>query len=311
MNLLIRVKQKYRDDGLFLLIMAICDFLVRIAMKKSVYKLKKRHRKRKFEKIKHENGRYLIKSIQGSLMKLNLNDFGISKELVLDGVRERETTYTYQKCLEQLYEESDGKIFVLDIGANIGYYAFQPVALFGSDAQVYAIEPISENFRILKQNIKLNSYENSIRPIQTGVGAEVGEKKIYKTKKSNHHTFNHYYGEKHKDQNQVVDEEIVKIQTVSKILSEHEVNPADVDVIRFDVEGFEAELLRGAEQIFESNQRLLLNIEIHPQALSDDDLEYIIDLITEKPIDIISPEIDRLSELKSGNSHTELVLFRN
>ncbi len=49
---------------------------------------------------------------------------------------------------------------VLDIGANIGYYTLLLANLVGENGQVYAFEPEPANFSILKENVRLNHYQN-------------------------------------------------------------------------------------------------------------------------------------------------------
>ena len=49
---------------------------------------------------------------------------------------------------------------VLDIGANIGYYALIESQLVGLNGKVYAVEPVQGNFELLKKNVHLNNLEN-------------------------------------------------------------------------------------------------------------------------------------------------------
>ena len=58
----------------------------------------------------------VIREIQGSRMRLSFKDKGVSRELTLVDIREPLLTRTVQGELEK-------GLCVLDIGANIGYYA--------------------------------------------------------------------------------------------------------------------------------------------------------------------------------------------
>ena len=57
----------------------------------------------------------IIRSIQGFPMVLNLRDVGISRELLVKGVHEPESSREFKKELRQ-------GMTVVEAGANIGYY---------------------------------------------------------------------------------------------------------------------------------------------------------------------------------------------
>jgi FkbM family methyltransferase len=49
---------------------------------------------------------------------------------------------------------------ILDIGANIGWFAFHEAANIGKKGFVYAIEPIADNVDAIKRGIKENNFKN-------------------------------------------------------------------------------------------------------------------------------------------------------
>jgi FkbM family methyltransferase len=61
---------------------------------------------------------------------------------------------------------------VVDIGANIG--AFSIAAAQAGAAAVHAFEPLSDNFELLRENIRLNGFDPVIRPEQLAVAAKSG-----------------------------------------------------------------------------------------------------------------------------------------
>ncbi|MBD3393762.1 MAG: hypothetical protein GF418_16645, partial [Chitinivibrionales bacterium] len=65
---------------------------------------------------------------------LDIGEESIEKQLVMDRIREPLATEIFQKMLQP----GDA---VLDIGANIGYYALQAARLVGTRGVVYALEP--------------------------------------------------------------------------------------------------------------------------------------------------------------------------
>ena len=74
-------------------------------------------------RLKNKNN-FVIKLIQKSRMHLDLKDEGISKDLILDGVREPESTIEIQSILNP----GDS---VVDLGANVGYYTLIEASLVG------------------------------------------------------------------------------------------------------------------------------------------------------------------------------------
>lgn len=116
--------------------------------------------------IKQSKGRFTIKKINGSKMYLDINDEGLSHDLISDGVRE---FYATQKMKKEIKK---GDVIV-DIGANIGYYALLEARLVGKKGIVYAIEPVPRNIAILKKNIELNNYSN-LEVYQLAYGGQKG-----------------------------------------------------------------------------------------------------------------------------------------
>ena len=74
--------------------------------------------------------------------------------------------YRYRKrepiCTEYLINSGIIKKndIVIDIGANIGYYALIESQLVGKNGKIYAIEPIKSTYKTLQTNVKFNHLEN-------------------------------------------------------------------------------------------------------------------------------------------------------
>ena len=84
---------------------------------------------------------------------LDTSDRGLSRTLFLFGKREID----HYKMLQGILEPG---MQILDIGANIGYYALMESLVIGPNGQVTAIEPMLPNIEMLKRNIELNSATN-------------------------------------------------------------------------------------------------------------------------------------------------------
>jgi FkbM family methyltransferase len=73
---------------------------------------------------------------------------------------------------------------VLDIGANIGYYALAEAKIVGEKGQVYAVEPVKSNFELLNKNIKLNNLTN-VPTFQYAFGDKNARAEIFVSDKAN------------------------------------------------------------------------------------------------------------------------------
>jgi FkbM family methyltransferase len=113
----------------------------------------------------------------------------------------------------------------LDAGANIGYYALVESQLVGNHGKVYAVEPVLENFDLLKTNVKLNRLGN-IGSFRYAFGEEVTKSKIYVSACVNLCAMN-----KDSVGGKIVGEEEVSVETVDHFLIDKE----SPKLIRMDV----------------------------------------------------------------------------
>ena len=98
-------------------------------------------------KLRSKDGLFL-KEIHGNKMYLDPSDIGLSKELLLSGTREELQT----KIIKEMVKKG---MVVLEIGANLGYYALIEASIIGKEGKIYAIEPVPRNFEILNKNIDI------------------------------------------------------------------------------------------------------------------------------------------------------------
>jgi FkbM family methyltransferase len=176
---------------------------------------------------------------------------GVHQQLYNHGQREPDATAYIKKNLKK------GAV-VLDIGANIGYYALLESFLVGKQGTVYAVEPVRSNFKLLQNNIKINNCSN-IYPYRFAFGSQnKKEVTIYLSKKANWCTMN-----KEAVKLQMGTEK-VRVVTVDSFLKDKK-HPS---LIRMDVEGFEHEILMGMTETLKKGPDLF--IEIHPSVMNID-----------------------------------------
>jgi FkbM family methyltransferase len=174
--------------------------------------------------------RFMRKRIYDYQMWLDLEDRGISRTLLLFGERELDHKIMLERVLKP-------GMTVLDIGANIGYYALMERRLVGDTGRLIMVEPSPSNVQLLRRNLALNNVAEAT-VIEAAVSNDSGSRAFNMSHMSNLNTFHptsagdiHLSGE-------TID---VTTLTVPEIAAQH----GAPDLIRMDVEGHEVEVLDG------------------------------------------------------------------
>ncbi len=192
----------------------------------------------------------IMKKVQGSKMLLDLNDLGIGRELALYGVHEKNSTEEVKRVIKPGMK-------ILELGANIGYYALIETKLAGPTGHLYAVEPSPYNFDLLKRNLDLNNIRNADLH-QAAFGEKRGKVKFYMYDRSNLSSFI-----KREDMGMETTEIDVDMITLDDFLK-----LKTADFIRMDVEGYELEILKGATQVLSSDSKpKYFFIEVHSDLL--------------------------------------------
>jgi len=199
-----------------------------------------------FLRVRSKDG-YLLREIQGSQMLLDLADSGISKDLAFNNIREDIATHMMHEILK-------GGEVVVDVGANIGYYALMEAKLVGDEGTVYAIEPVPKNFKLLEKNVKINRYR-SIELYHHAIGDYDGKSTMYVSPLSNWHAMNDISGT-----GKTIEVDMFKLDTFLK-------GKPYPSLIRMDLEGFEYQVLQGLKNTLAEEKPLILFIEYHPHIM--------------------------------------------
>ncbi|MBT6587565.1 MAG: FkbM family methyltransferase [Rhodospirillaceae bacterium] len=173
--------------------------------------------------------RYLKKKIFNYWMWLDTLDRGIGRTLILFGQREEDHRIILQKVLKP-------GMTVLDIGANIGYYAMMERELVGETGRIIAVEPAQGNIATLKRNVALNGYQN-IDFFHMAISDTDGTGNLIISPFSNLHSFHSRTDRPLQTENT----EEVETRTVPSMMAEF----GKIDLIRMDVEGHEVEVFNG------------------------------------------------------------------
>ena len=180
----------------------------------------------------------MVRSIHNYRLHLDTHDRGLSRTLFLFGKREIDHYLILHSAIKP-------GMNILDIGANIGYYAIMESIAIGPSGKVLAVEPVSSNIKILKRNIDLNSIQN-IDVVHGAVSKNTGSAKMFMSTHSNLHTF-HSEGSAADYLNPTPVE--VPTFTLKDVIN----NKTEPDLIRMDVEGHEVEILRQLGDLAEND----------------------------------------------------------
>ncbi|MCS7224405.1 MAG: FkbM family methyltransferase [Armatimonadetes bacterium] len=191
-------------------------------------------------------------TLLGYDLLVDSNDAGIGKELRRYGVHEPALI----SVLPLFVHEGDT---VLDIGANIGYYAVFLSRLIGENGVIVCVEPHPNNFDILLRNLQLNRVKNAIA-LPLAVSNRKGQAELFVSSWSNWHSLL-----------ETVTPRASRIPVTTTTIDDlaQQVN-RPVNLIRMDIEGYEFLALEGGRRTLERDKPTLV-VEIHPnlQASSD------------------------------------------
>lgn len=176
----------------------------------------------------------------GQVINLQPEDH-IQKTILWYGFYEKESILTWEHLVKPDW-------VVVDIGANIGYYTLI-AANRAKNGSVHSFEPVTENYNLLKQNIRLNHLEN-VFANNAGV--------------SNKQSFEAYYIST--DENKGMSG-LKPAENFSGISEEKETITLDdyavknnlerIDLIKIDIEGNELNTLKGMQKVLERDKPII------------------------------------------------------
>ena len=172
---------------------------------------------------------------------LDLNDKNqamgeIQRDFMLHGTYEPETS----KIVEEVVKEGD---VAVDVGASIGLFTMLLAKQVGAKGKVYSIEPTSNQFPYLQENIKLNGYQDRVIAINKAAYDKVAGNESFKIN--------------------LGQEGEVEAVVLDDIL------PEKVDFIKIDVDGAEPHVLKGLIKTIERNPQLKMVIEYYPEYIKN------------------------------------------
>ena len=194
----------------------------------------------------------VVRTVNGVRYALDLNEV-IDSSLYFSGRFESGA----EGAIRRLVTAGD---VAIDIGSNIGYHTFGMAREVGPDGLVLAVDPSAWAMKRLNVNMSLNDFSN-IRPIRVALGDSPSPTTISAVFRAS------YRLDGRRDD---VPEE-VRILSLDTLVDEQSLTR--LDFIKLDVDGMEAQVLRGASQ---SLRRWMPNLlfEITPSALAEIDEDW-------------------------------------
>lgn len=164
---------------------------------------------------------------------------GVGFALLIDAEYEPETLATMRMKL------SEGDVFI-DVGANVGSFALPGSEMVGPQGVVLAIEASEKIFKYLRQNITANAVTN-VCIINCAAAASSGVAKFFDapTEQFGMGSLAPWAGDENAGY-------AVESSTLEDILDQRSIEWERVKFIKIDVEGFELDVLKGAERFLTS-----------------------------------------------------------
>ena len=142
----------------------------------------------------------------------------------------------------------------VDVGANIGSYTILAAGAVGAEG--IAVEPIKTTFRILEENINLNGLPGHVRALNIGIGKDAGVLKFT----TGLDTVNHAVS----DAEQIADTVEIGGITEVPICSLNDLLESQEPIlIKIDVEGFETNVIAGADRVLSRTSLLAVIMELN------------------------------------------------
>jgi FkbM family methyltransferase len=176
------------------------------------------------------------------------NAFGLYKPMY-SAFKKRQDVFEID-LLKKHVREND---VVLDIGANIGFYAHILSGLVGANGKVHCFEPDTKNFEHLKKACE--QYSNVVLN-NKAVGPKTEKLKIYTSKNLNvdHRTYK-------------PDDFAEEIEIDAVSIDDYLGTNNKVNVVKMDIQGFEMQAVKGMERLLENNKDIKIISEFWPYGL--------------------------------------------
>jgi FkbM family methyltransferase len=147
----------------------------------------------------------------------------------------------------------------VDVGANVGYYSFMVASLVGNNGKVLAFEPSLYAYEKLQSTIRKNQIV-TIEAIQAGLSDISGDLQLFIPRKDGNHSPSMVA-------NQGGDPISVPVYQLDEYLTMNRID--HVNLIKIDVEGFEPNVIRGAQNYIKNKKIGAILVEFNHYWLTE------------------------------------------
>lgn len=199
------------------------------------------------QKVYYSCGREkdVVVEAEGNKYIVDPKDHGIGQLLYLSGNYGKGRT----DYIREHVKEGD---YVVDAGANIGFFTMQLAKAVGDKGKVIAIEPDERNFKYLKRNIELNGYKNII-PVMKAVSNENTVMRFYQTESQTANTLVAQEG---------ATETEIEVISLDSFLPT--INVDHIDFMKIDTDGSEPLAMKGMVDTIKNSPDFVMLAEYMP-----------------------------------------------
>jgi FkbM family methyltransferase len=189
----------------------------------------------------------------------------IARDVCLIGIYEPQVSQVMAALLGSATASAVSSTVVVDVGANWGYFTLMAAELVGRSGRVLAVEPDPRMFALLQRNLSLNGL-SQVDAVACAAGADRETRWLhgYADGAENRGVSRIRAGAGTADG---VTAFAVRTAPLDLLLDER--NIGAVDLIKIDVEGFEADVLGGMADGLATQRYRRIVIELHPALLAE------------------------------------------
>ncbi len=197
------------------------------------------------------DGRVLIETAFGHLMLVDGRDTAIAPHLIRDGWFDRNVTLALGSHLRP------GMVF-MDVGANFGTYSLVAAACVGDSGRVIAVEPAPALADLAIENLTMNGFGPRSEVLRYALADSDGTQILYefRTRQGSNTLHRHVADAAREKYGESIHAREVPCRTLDGVV--RDLALARIDLVKIDVEGFEYQVLSGAQTMLRDHRPMIL-----------------------------------------------------